>query len=134
MIGAILLAVGSWDPDPWVRTIRAGDPDRSLHVWPDLPDPGAIGYALVWEPPDGLLQQFPNMKVIFSLGAGVDRLVSLAGIPAVPLVRVVNPDLTQRMTEWITLQVLIHHRRQRDYDRQQASRLWGNSISPRRAR
>lgn len=130
LANSILLTVGSWDPAPWVQAIRAGDPDRSLQVWPDLTEPAAIGYALVWEPPDGLLQQCPNLKVIFSLGAGVDRLLSLPDLPRVPLVRVVNPDLTQRMSEWVTLQVLIHHRRQRAYDRQQAARIWKELDQP----
>jgi glyoxylate/hydroxypyruvate reductase A len=37
---------------------------------------------------------------------------------------VINADLTKRMTEWVTLQVLMHHRRQRAYDGQQRARTW----------
>ena len=130
LANAILLSVGSWDPEPWAKAIRAGDPKRPLHIWPDLSAPGAIGYALVWGSPEGVLQDLPSLKAIFSLGAGVDRLVSLPNLPPVPLVRVVNPDLTQRMSEWVTLQVLIHHRQQRTYDRQQAARIWKELDQP----
>ena len=38
--------------------------------------------------------------------------------------RVVDPDLTQRMSEWVVLQVLLHHRQFRRYDRQQRERIW----------
>ncbi len=44
--------------------------------------------------------------------------------------RVVVPDLTRRMTEWVVLQVLIHHRQQRAYDRQQAARRWHERRQP----
>lgn len=127
---SILLATGAWNPEPWTTAIRAGDPGRPLQVWPDLVDPSNIAYALVWEPPAGLLSRLPNLKAIFSLGAGVDTLVAQPYLPDAPIVRVVNPDLTQRMTEWVVLQVLIHHRQQRTYDRQQAARAWKELRQP----
>ena len=127
---AILLVTGGWTPGPWVAAIRAGAPERPLQVWPDITDPSAIGYALVWNPPEGLLPGLPNLKAIFSLGAGADAILALPDLPEVPIVRVVNPDLTQRMTEWIVLQVLFHHRQQRAYDRQQAARIWKELRQP----
>jgi glyoxylate/hydroxypyruvate reductase A len=72
----------------------------------------------------------PNLKAIFSLGAGVDTLLSQPDLPDVPIVRVVNPDLTRRMTEWVTLQALIHHRRQQAYDRQQSEHIWRELRQP----
>jgi glyoxylate/hydroxypyruvate reductase A len=127
---SILLATGSWSPETWAAAIRAGDPGRTFFVWPDVPRPAEVGYALVWKPPAGALSNLPNLEAIFSLGAGVDHLISPAGLPDVPIVRVVSADLTQRMTEWIVLQVLIHHRHQRAYDRQQAARIWKELAQP----
>jgi glyoxylate/hydroxypyruvate reductase A len=48
----------------------------------------------------------------------------------VPVVRVIDPDLTRRMTEYVTLHVLLHHRRQRLYDTQQRQRLWHEHSQP----
>ncbi len=127
---AILLATGPWPSAPWAEAIRAAEPDRPLHVWPDLPDPAAIRYALVWKPPQGLLATLPNLEAIFSLGAGVDHFIFQSGLPAVPIVRVVSPDLTQRMTEWVTLQVLLHHRRQLAYLDSQRERRWREIRQP----
>ncbi len=76
------------------------------------------------------LKGLPNLKAIFSLGAGVDHLIFRNDLPAVPIVRVVDPDLTERMVEWVVLQVLIHHRRQRLYDRQQRERVWKERRQP----
>jgi glyoxylate/hydroxypyruvate reductase A len=85
---------------------------------------GAVHYALAWRPPERALSSFPNLKVIFSLGAGVEHIAFQSGLPAVPIVRVVEEDLTQRMTEWVAHQVLMHHRRQRAYDALQLEHRW----------
>ena len=127
---ANLFAIGGWDPAPWVDAVRAGDPQRPLFVAPDVPDPGAIAYALAWKPARGAFANLANLKAIFSLGAGVDHLVFRNDLPDVPIVRVVDPDLTGRMVEWVVLQVLTHHRRQRLYDRQQRERVWKERSQP----
>ena len=46
------------------------------------------------------------------------------------LVRIVDPDLTMRMTEYVVLHALIHHRRLRLYDDQQRRRLWLDHPQP----
>lgn len=121
---AILLAVGKWDPAPWVAALEASDPERPVFVWPDVPAPEEIAYTLTWKPPAGMFAGLTGLKAIFSLGAGVDHLVFRDDLPDVPIARVVDPDLTERMTEWVVLQVLMHHRRQRLYDGQQRQRIW----------
>jgi glyoxylate/hydroxypyruvate reductase A len=94
-------------------------------LWPkDDPAPESVRYAAVWKPPSGLLGTFPNLEVIFNLGAGVDALVADATLPDVPLVRVAVSDLTKRMTEYVVLHVLLHHRQQRRLDAAQRARLW----------
>jgi glyoxylate/hydroxypyruvate reductase A len=75
-------------------------------------DPDEIRYAAVWKPTRGALSAFPNLRVIFNLGAGVDALVADPNLPKIPLVRVVIDDLSKRMTEYVVLQVLMHHRQQ----------------------
>lgn len=127
---AVLIASGPWDPEHWAEATRAGDPTRPVYVWPDVPDAAAIGYALAWRSPEGAFGSLPNLKAIFSLGAGVDHLVFQKNLPDVPIVRVVDRDLTQRMTEWVTLQVLMHHRQQKAYDAQQAARRWRELPQP----
>src|SRR4051812_25347642 len=108
--GAILVAVSGSEPAAWEAELRAQAPRRELQVWPDrIGAPAQVAYACVWKPPGGLLRQFANLQVIFSLGAGVDHLLSDSALPAVPLVRIVDPDLTGRMTEYVVLQVLMHH-------------------------
>lgn len=126
----IAIAATGWDAEAWAARVHAADAARRVFVAPEVPDPSTIGYALVWKPAAGFFRTLPNVRAIFSLGAGVDHLVFRDDLPDVPIVRVVNPDLTQRMSEWVTLQVLMHHRRQRTYDAQQWARRWHELAAP----
>ena len=83
-----------------------------------------ISYACVWNPPHGLLAEFPNLRAVINLGAGVDHLLADPALPDVPLARVAHDDLTQRVTGYVVLHVLMHHRRQRLYDAQQRAHVW----------
>jgi glyoxylate/hydroxypyruvate reductase A len=121
---SILVAVKGWNPEHWVSALRRRAPGRRFDVAPDVEDPAAVRHALVWKPQPGYLRSFPNLEVIFSLGAGVDHLTTDPDLPDLPVVRIVDPDLTMRMTEWVVLQVLLHHRQQRAYDRFQAEGRW----------
>ena len=124
-MSAILLVIAGWDAAPWERRFRAAAPGRDIRLWPDrVGAADDIAYAATWLPPPGAFAPLRNLRAIFSLGAGVDALMADHALPPVPIVRVVDPGLMRRMTEYVTLHVLMHHRRQRLYDAQQGQRLW----------
>jgi len=126
----ILIASGPWDPLPWADAVRSLDPARPVFIWPDAPDLEAVRYVMAWHPPEAALAALPNLDVVFSLGAGVEHVLSRRSLPDVPVTRIVSDDLTERMTEWVVLQVLMHHRQQRAYDRLQRERRWHELRQP----
>ena len=130
MNNAILIATTGWDQEAWAAPFRAAEPSRRVFLWPDVPDPATVGYALVWSPPAELFAELPNLRAIFSTGAGVDHIIFRDDLPDVPIVRIVKTDLTKRMTEWVTLQVLLHHRQHRGYAALQAERRWHDLRQP----
>ena len=81
-------------------------------------------FAASWKHPEGALAGLPMLEAIFSLGAGVDHLLSDQRLPDVPVARVVDPDLTSRMSEYVALHCLMALRQQRRYDRQQQAAQW----------
>ncbi len=100
-------------------------PGLDIRVWPQIGDPAAIDYALVWRPEPGLLAGLPNLKLVLSLGAGVDHILCDPQLPrAVPIVRLVDPYLTDAMSEYVALQVLRMHRQDFDYRTQQQAGIW----------
>jgi len=109
----------------WQPFLTAAWPDRDLRFWPDIGDKAAIDYALVWHPEPGLLASLPRLKLIVSLGAGVDHVLRDPSLPAdVPILRLVDPYMTQAMSEYVVLQVLRLHRLDFDYRAQQAAAEW----------
>lgn len=111
--------------------MRKVAPTLDVRVWPDRM--GAIDdieYAAAWLPPPDVLRSLPRLKVIFSLGAGVDAILRDPTLPKdIPIVRVNVPDLTSRMTEYIVLHVLLHHRQQRRIDENQKRRNWDSFVT-----
>src|SRR5215469_10086927 len=108
---AILLAVTGLDPQPWEERMRALAPERDIRLWPQrVGDPADVAYVCAWHAPRGLFARLPHLKAIFSLGAGVDHVFADPELPDVPVVRIVDPDLTMRMTEYVVLHVLMQHR------------------------
>jgi glyoxylate/hydroxypyruvate reductase A len=100
-------------------------PELEVRVWPGIGDAAEIDYALVWRPEPGLLASLPNLKLILSLGAGVDHILCDPQLPpGVPIVRLVDPSMTDAMSEYVVLQVLRLHRRDLDYRMQQEARIW----------
>ncbi|MGA7486642.1 MAG: glyoxylate/hydroxypyruvate reductase A [Xanthobacteraceae bacterium] len=130
-MSAILLAVTGLDPKGWEERIRMLAPQHDLRRWPEhLGDPADIAYVCAWHAPHGLLAGLPRLRAVFSLGAGVDHVFADPDLPDVPVVRIVDADLTMRMTEYVVLHVLMHHRRQRSYDAQQRQRIWREHAQP----
>lgn len=122
--GRILLALTGWTPEVWINELAKAAPDRPVTLEPDGAADPSIDYAVVWKQRPALLSKLPNLKVIFSLGAGVDHVFADPELPDVPIVRVVSPDLTTRMSEYVAWQVLDHHRLGPRYRAQQADRIW----------
>lgn len=121
---ALLYVIDGWDPTPWREAMHAQAPDREVRIWPDIKNPEEVEYALVWKPPHGMLRQLPKLKAVLCLGAGVDHIMADPDLPDVPIGRIVDANLTMRMTEYVVLQVLIHHRQQLHLAEAQRNKVW----------
>ncbi len=120
-----LLFVSAADnADAWRAEIAKRLPDLDFRVWPDVGNPADITYALVWKPPAGVLASLPNLKLILSLGAGVEPLLADPTLPAAPLVRMVAEGLTEDMAAYVVLQVLRWQRQVDAYTAQQRAGVW----------
>ena len=127
--GALALLVHggteNWSSRRWKTRFDDVCRDRPVLLLPDAAfDPAEVHYAAVWKPQPGELAAFPNLRVIFNLGAGVDALMADQSLPDVPLVRVAVSDLTARMTEYVVLHVLMHHRQELYLRASQREKRW----------
>jgi len=120
----LLIACEGVDTAAWFEALTAAAPDVELRVWPDAGDPASVDFGLAWGNPPGFWRGFPNLRAIFSLGAGVDRLLADKDLPDVPVVRMTDPSLTEAMVEFVMMRTLHHHRLVHLYERQQAAAVW----------
>ena len=124
---ALLIQGGAenWSPERWKRRFNEACADRPVWVVAEQDgNPADVHYAAVWKPAPGALASFSNLRVIFNLGAGVDALMADKTLPNVPLVRVAVGDLTGRMTEYVVLHVLMHHRQELYLRDSQREKRW----------
>jgi glyoxylate/hydroxypyruvate reductase A len=121
---SLLIAIRGWHEPDWIDRFRRLMPERPVISARDPFDPATIDYVACWKHEPGSLARLPNVRALFSLGAGVDHLVGDPDLPPAPIVRVVDPDLTQRMTEWVVWQCLDWLRQGKVYRSQQAACLW----------
>jgi glyoxylate/hydroxypyruvate reductase len=124
-MSAFAFILPTWTPEPWVAAMAKVAPERDVRVWPNLGRLEDIAYAAAWLPPPNILKNLPNLKLICSLGAGVDAILGDPTLPKeIPILRVNDDDLTHRMSEYIVLHVLMHHRQQRRLDDNQKQKIW----------
>jgi glyoxylate/hydroxypyruvate reductase A len=128
-----LLVAITGDSAPWVERFTRLLPDHPVVVLGEPFDRRKVQYVATWGPKPGSLSGLPALEVIFSLGAGVDHLMRYPDLPPVPIVRVAQDDLTDRMSEYVVLHCLIALRDQRRFDALQRDRVWSSGHAPPKA-
>jgi glyoxylate/hydroxypyruvate reductase A len=121
---ALLLNTFFGKPEDWRRLFAAEMPELELRIWPEVGDAQDIDVAAVAALPHGKLKSLPNLRLIVSLLAGSDVLLSDPSLPDVPIVRAGNPDGDAMMNETALLHVLRHHRHLPAYQLAQQRAEW----------
>lgn len=122
---SILIIYEAENLEIFTNELKRSIPELDIQIWPEVSNPEKIDAVLTWKPPLGVMNKFPNLKAIISFGVGVEQILRDPSIPEnVPIVRIVEPGLTSRMTEYILLAILRFHRQAFEYQRLQQERSW----------
>ena len=96
-----------------------------------MTDPNLVEYVVTWGPPAGLFASHGNLKAVFALGAGVDKLLARDDLsPEMPIYRLLDGGMAPQMVEYIRFGVLSYQRHMDVYRRQQAAGVW-KMLAPR---
>jgi glyoxylate/hydroxypyruvate reductase len=116
------------DVSSWVKTFTDVDPEIEIQVFPEISDKDAVELVILWQHPKGILKEFPNLKLICSMGAGVDHILSDPEIPpSLPITRIVDPGLTVPMTNYVIMATMNYHRQLYRYQSNQKKKVWDMS-------
>ena len=125
MAGAIAYISRDTDGQLWKKALEAALGPIDFRTLDNLGDKAGIEVVLAWKPPAGLIASFPNLKLIVSLGMGVDHLLADDRLPeGVPIVRIMDDGLVGQMSEYALYWALRHHRDIDKYAASQRAKQW----------
>lgn len=117
----------------WRHRLQRELPEIEIRLYPEEEgDPEEIEFALLWDPPEGMLPRYPNLKAILSGAAGVDHLLKVPDLPRdVPIARNADPNMADTIAEYALCHALSYHRGVRLF--QEAQKLGEWLVIPQKA-
>ncbi len=95
------------------------------HAAPDAAQRAQVEVMFVADPPPGTFADWPGLRFVQCLWAGVDGLLADPSLPPdLPLARLKDPDFAAVMAESVATHVLSLHRQLHRYRAQAALRIW----------
>lgn len=128
---AVLFRSTNDSAEAWRAALDELIPGLDFRAWPEIGDPKDIEFVLAWKMPAGALEGLPNLKCVCSLGQGVDHIFADPKLPdGVRIMRIVDPWMSQAMSEWVLLHVLRYHRQAPEYEALRREKVWKSLPAP----
>ena len=110
------------DSAAWIPGLQAALPRAEVSLW----EPGApkADYAIVWKPPQQLLDEQTQLKALFNTGAGVDALMKLRLPQGLPVIRLDDAGMSVQMAEYVCHAVIRHFREFDGYEADMQRGTW----------
>jgi len=126
----LLLHLSDVDEASWGNRLAAALAPYPVVRRGDDFDPADVQYIFVWKPKPDAFEGLANLNAILSLGAGVDALLKHPSLPDAPIVRFVDEDLSQRMSDYVVAHVTMHHRLYTRFRADQKAKRWSQLYPP----
>ena len=110
--------------DQWLRSIKKKFKKEIVYSPNNKLDYSKINYAIVWNLPDKIYSKLNNIKIIFSLGAGVDHIIKLPSYRKTPIIRVKDVNMAKRMSYHVHSQILSYQLKLYLFQQAQIKRQW----------
>ena len=119
----------TFHPQEWRAALTGLLPDLPIQMWPEVADPEAVEFAVVWKHDPADLRRYPNLRAILSVTAGMEQFLR-DGYPDVPIVRLADEAMTGEMVLF-ALHWVIHFQRRIDVHlADQPHRVWEVPLTP----
>ena len=108
----------------WLNVLKKKFKGHKIYTIKDNFDYKKIDVAIIWKAPNILLKKLTNIKIIFSLGAGVDHIINLSSYNQTPIFRIKDPNMRERMFNHALSQILNYQLKLNFYQKSQHKKLW----------
>ncbi|MCG2589544.1 2-hydroxyacid dehydrogenase [Rhodohalobacter sulfatireducens] len=104
---SILLVAKDRNLKPFKEALHKADRNLDIETWPNVDKPERVQFAVAWNQPKNVFDSYPNLKVISSLGAGVDHLLNDSTIPDhITFTKITEQSLVTQMIDYVYACVL----------------------------
>ncbi|MFP8487558.1 2-hydroxyacid dehydrogenase [Gracilimonas sp. Q87] len=129
---SLLLIAKNRDFSSLKQAILDRDPNIDVEVWPRVSKKERVNFAVCWNHPDKVLGNYPNLRAVSSLGAGVNHLLddeSLAD--EIPIARLITESLQTQMSDYVLNAITNYRLHINRYFEQKKTGIWKqfNNIS-----
>jgi len=99
---SLLLIAKNRDFTSLKEALLEKDPNLDVEIWPRVQNKERVQFAVCWQHPEHVLDSYPNLKAVSSLGAGVNHLLDDEGLPeSTRICRLVTSSLKDQMAEYV---------------------------------
>ena len=128
---SILIIAPNRDENIWKKSFLDYDPDINVFNSRDNFEDDSIDCVVAWNHPQGILKNYKNLKLIYSMGAGVDHIFNDDELPKnIPICKIVDDRLSFSMSNYIIMAILNHHRRLYKYQNDKKNKVWDQESNP----
>lgn len=110
--------------EEWQRNLQELLPDTKVEVYPNISNPKDVEFIATWKPHKNYVTEFPNLKVVQSVGAGIDHLLHTKISESIKVTRIVDPALKQEMFEHVLACVMTSMKNLLTYYKDQVRKEW----------
>ena len=110
------------DSAAWIPGLAAALPEADVTLW--APGAPPADYAVVWKPPQSLLDEQTQLKALFNTGAGVDALMKLRLPAGLPVIRLDDAGMSVQMAEYVCHAIIRHFREFEGYETDMECGKW----------
>ena len=112
----------------WLETIKKQFKNNKIYTLKDKPDLSKIECAIIWNINNYTLSKMSNVKILFSLGAGVDHILNKSYPKDAHIIKLSDPNLSNQMADYILMSVLMCHRKIFQYSINKKNKDWNQLI------
>ncbi|WP_300022653.1 glyoxylate/hydroxypyruvate reductase A [uncultured Maribacter sp.] len=113
------------NPIPWKKALKKRLPNTTIEIYPNVKNKEAVDFVICWKPIKNVFEQFPNIKIIQSVGASIQHITASQTINDKSIItRIVDEKLSNDMWEFLLTIVLSELKNIKTYKEQEAKNTW----------